>query len=312
MPNMYPSPTLSDPSAPETPVKKPVAKTTCSHCGTTSTPLWRRSPEGQTICNACGLYYKARNKKRPHWLKHLSSRRLGHDDTPADMDCDNKEISDLNPGHEQEESEQEGAAAATDMERDRTMICSNCGTTQTPLWRRNEQGCTICNACGLYYKLHRKHRPVSMKRTEIKRRKRSVANSINSVSGALSTSTPRAITARVIMPLLPSRAEKTVAFSRKISDDWSGEESGDGVGISVAAGVLKMSERAGSIPSLLNPATPPLSPVQCPLSIPFERLGSTKPQWDHGMRLPPLLTTGTGGARSIALPPLKAFVCRQV
>ncbi|KAF7728995.1 putative electron transfer flavoprotein subunit [Apophysomyces ossiformis] len=52
------------------------------------------------------------------------------------------------------------------------LICANCRATTTPLWRRDEAGNTICNACGLYYKLHNVHRPVSMKRSVIKRRKR--------------------------------------------------------------------------------------------------------------------------------------------
>lgn len=50
--------------------------------------------------------------------------------------------------------------------------CHNCGTTTTPLWRRDEDGRTICNACGLYYKLHHMNRPLTMKNTVIKRRKR--------------------------------------------------------------------------------------------------------------------------------------------
>ena len=32
--------------------------------------------------------------------------------------------------------------------------CSNCKTTNTTLWRRNHNGEPVCNACGLYYKLH--------------------------------------------------------------------------------------------------------------------------------------------------------------
>ncbi|CAI4210708.1 unnamed protein product [Parascedosporium putredinis] len=55
------------------------------------------------------------------------------------------------------------------------IACQNCATTITPLWRRDESGHTICNACGLYYKLHGVHRPVTMKKPTIKRRKRVIA-----------------------------------------------------------------------------------------------------------------------------------------
>ncbi|KAI0046544.1 GATA-domain-containing protein, partial [Auriscalpium vulgare] len=37
----------------------------CTNCGVTTTPLWRRDAEGKTICNACGLYFKARHTPRP-------------------------------------------------------------------------------------------------------------------------------------------------------------------------------------------------------------------------------------------------------
>ena len=33
-------------------------------------------------------------------------------------------------------------------------ICANCKTTNTTLWRRNPNGEPVCNACGLYFKLH--------------------------------------------------------------------------------------------------------------------------------------------------------------
>ena len=34
------------------------------------------------------------------------------------------------------------------------LSCANCHTTNTTLWRRNNEGEPVCNACGLYYKLH--------------------------------------------------------------------------------------------------------------------------------------------------------------
>ncbi|KAG8854468.1 putative electron transfer flavoprotein subunit [Tulasnella sp. 330] len=52
------------------------------------------------------------------------------------------------------------------------LSCTNCGTSTTPLWRRDNAGNNICNACGLYHKLHGTHRPEAMKKTVIKRRKR--------------------------------------------------------------------------------------------------------------------------------------------
>lgn len=64
--------------------------------------------------------------------------------------------------------------------------CNNCATTTTPLWRRDDEGNNICNACGLYQKLHGVARPVGMRKTIIKRRKR-VTGTAN---GAQSTSTP--------------------------------------------------------------------------------------------------------------------------
>ena len=51
-------------------------------------------------------------------------------------------------------------------------ICSNCYAIKTTLWRRNKNGKQVCNACGLYEKLHQTARPTHMKREIIHSRKR--------------------------------------------------------------------------------------------------------------------------------------------
>lgn len=52
------------------------------------------------------------------------------------------------------------------------LSCSNCETTITSLWRRNSLGEPVCNACGLYFKLHGVNRPSTMKKDNIQTRKR--------------------------------------------------------------------------------------------------------------------------------------------
>lgn len=197
-----------------------------SNCGTTRTPLWRRSPTGATICNACGLYLKARNASRPANLKRPqfltnqppntqgspAKRRstspsstheptgscCSHHATKSEIDqpptgscpgggscngaggadgCDGcpafnnrvykiaqrptttapgaqSQSTDVNmTGQTQASSDPTlSSDAQNNSDGGAVLACQNCRTTVTPLWRRDENGHTICNACGMLFK----------------------------------------------------------------------------------------------------------------------------------------------------------------
>ena len=124
----------------------------CSNCGAISTPLWRRSAADELLCNACGLYLKLHKSHRPKSLK--SSRSAQHANPPG-------EWTSIKPDPDQEI-----------VPSGPLITCANCDTSTTPLWRKSDDGNTLCNACGLYLKLHKSQRPLSMKTDIIKKRTR--------------------------------------------------------------------------------------------------------------------------------------------
>lgn len=80
--------------------------------------------------------------------------------------------------------------------------CTNCFTQTTPLWRRNPEGHPLCNACGLFLKLHGVVRPLSLKTDVIKKRNRGSGSQIP--IGAASTRSSKKMSRKNSIAQTPS------------------------------------------------------------------------------------------------------------
>ncbi|KAF9287464.1 putative electron transfer flavoprotein subunit [Mortierella alpina] len=107
-------------------------------------------------------------------LEHQSSDD-SESDSNSDDDNEDHQHSDGKIGIQESDeasSKQDPDKKASSLQTGPIIECANCGQTQTPLWRKDAKGQSICNACGLYARLHHRDRPVTMRKTKIARRKR--------------------------------------------------------------------------------------------------------------------------------------------
>ncbi|KAG6818666.1 hypothetical protein H0H93_003012 [Arthromyces matolae] len=194
-------------------------KAECSNCGATHTPLWRRGLNDELNCNACGLYCKLHKRPRPKSMRNTHGERA---QAPP----------------RQETVDVMGSSSSTPKVPPRSSSpvhriaqCYNCHTTATPLWRKDDEGKTVCNACGLYYKLHGSARPISMKSDVIRKRSRhdarrgstSGGNGLASVSDTPSASpgvSRRASPARETSPTLAPDSTTQMSYDYSEEMDY--------------------------------------------------------------------------------------------
>jgi GATA-binding protein len=89
--------------------------------------------------------------------------------------------------------------------------CFNCQTQKTPLWRRDPNGNTLCNACGLFQKLHGTMRPLSLKTDVIKKRNSRRSSVSQNKDSKLLTSLDKNITLYNITPGSSANSPSAIA-----------------------------------------------------------------------------------------------------
>jgi GATA-binding protein len=115
--------------------------------------------------------------------------------------------------------------------------CTNCFTRTTPLWRRNPEGQPLCNACGLFLKLHGVVRPLSLKTDVIKKRNRGSGNTSSAGTGTRSKKNSRKNSLATPVSAIPPK-QPTDSESPKSSTSATAPNGAVGAASSKPGGVV--------------------------------------------------------------------------
>jgi len=144
--------------------------TPSSSTSKSSSDLELRRPDGSVLLPRVSVAeILALQASRSQQQQHLSESE-GHPEPSDQMDAEPHFLAQLSgsKGPPWSVFKKQPSLAAKRVD----LCCTNCGTKTTTIWRRNAEGDMVCNACGLYFKLHGVNRPVTMRRDTIHTRRR--------------------------------------------------------------------------------------------------------------------------------------------
>ena len=103
---------------------------------------------------------------------NVPQKKMSHNNTSKNNKTDSRNTKNTSSNQNQSSQHNNQNLQQQQQQPKKQTICYNCQTTNTTLWRRNRENRQVCNACGLYEKLHNKARPIVLKKETIQKRKR--------------------------------------------------------------------------------------------------------------------------------------------